>query len=603
MRTTLLKFLMIAAVAPSMTLTQEPPTPPVAPRPAEAPRAARPALPPRPAAMPSPNWDFKYDLKYDLKLDFDLAEVKHNLEMAHFELENHKLDIQPHLDLALEGLKFDLNYQGGQRELEKAQRDAQRAMEQSQRELQREMEKNQREWQRETEMAQRELQRAQMDMQRSLGKFGGEDKFMYAQPRQGWAKNDPADSLYRTARESLNRGEYRRAATSFGEVVKKYPQSSYALDSQYWEAFARYRAGTTDDLKQAQKLLEDPKIAGLRQNEYNVDVRGLRARILAALASRGDAAAARTLQAEQKESPSGVCDREEVSVRGEALNALGQMDPASALPIIKKVLARRDECTVELRRRALYLLNRTPTGESVQILLDVAKNDTDQDIRREAMSTLSRTAGDQAVPMLEEMLKTSDDIQTQRSAVSALGSIDTEKARKAVRAIIERTDVQENVRAEAISTLSRDRDNRVMTADDKAYLRSLYAKMETTRLKQAVLSAVSRVEAPENEAWLLTIARNADESPSLRSQAIERLGRMTTVSFAEIGKLYEIADSRAMRQQILRALSERKEPEAVDKLVEIAKKDTDPNIRSYAIQILSRSNNPKALQALKDLLP
>jgi HEAT repeat protein len=592
MQTTLMKYLMIAAIAPSMALTQEPPTPPTPPT---APRAVRPPTPPTPAEAPKVHvkpmfdYDFHYDYKVDLKphIDAKLEEMKYHLEK-----------VEPNIKIALENSKFAL---------ERLNFDAQRASSDVARELQaqqREMERAQREMERDQLNMQREVERARMEMQRSLNAKGsfGEDRFTNASPRQGWARNDPADSLYRVAREAINRGEYRRAATAFSDVQKKYPQSQYALDSQYWEAFARYRAGTTDDLKLAQKLLEDPRLAGLRTSE-SVDVRGLRARILGALASRGDAAAARALQAEQRESPAGTCDRDDVMVRGEALNALGQMDPAGALPTVKKVLARRDECTVELRRRALYILSRTPSAEAVPIMLDVAKNDTEHDIRREAMSWLSRTAGDQAVPMLEDLLKTSNDVQTQRSAVSALGSIDTERARKAVRTIIERTDVQENVRAEAISSLARERDNRVMTSEDKAYLRSLYAKMETQRLKQSVLSAVSRVESPENEAWLLGIARNENEPPSLRSQAIERLGRMTTVSFAEIGKLYEIADSRSMRQQILRALSERKEPEAVDKLVEVAKKDTDPNIRSYAIQILSRSNNPKALQALKDLLP
>jgi HEAT repeat protein len=279
------------------------------------------------------------------------------------------------------------------------------------------------------------------------------------------------------------------------------------------------------------------------------------------------------------------------------------MDLASAMPVVKKVLLRRDECTVELRRRALYLLGRQPNSESVPLMLDVAKNDTDQGIRREAMGWISRTAGDQGVPMLEDLLKNSNDEQTQRSVVQALGSIDTDKSRKAIRSLIERTDVLERVRAEAISALVRDRDNRAMAADDMAYLRALYLKVESQKLKDAVLSAVSRVEAPENEAWLLGIARNENESPSLRAQALQRLGRMTTISFTEIGKLYDSADSQQLRQQIIRALGERKEPEAVDKLVEVAKKDTDPSIRRYAIQILARSNNPKATQALKDLLP
>jgi len=592
MNTTLMKYLMIAVTAPALALSQEPPTPPTPVSPAPRVRPAPAAKPVEPVDVRiKPKFEYDYEYKIDHKIEAKLDEMKfhldnlksHDMQMALETAAKVRVDFEPQMKIALQAAQTEMLR--NDRELQRATLEAERAMQRSQLEID------------------RNLERAKIDMERALNRSGltGQDRFEYAKPRSGWAQEDPADSLYRVARESLNRGEYRRAAQGFNELIKKYPRSQYALDSQYWEAFARYRAGTTDDLRAALKLLEDPRMAGIRSNESSMDVSGLRTRVQGALASRGDADAARALRAEASTQQSATCDREDVSVRGEALNALGQMDITTAMPVVKKVLARRDECTVELRRRALYLLGRTPNAESVPLMLDVAKNDTDPEIRSEAMRWLSRTAGDQAVPMLEELLKTSTEERTQRSAVSALGSIDTDKARKAVRVIIERNDVNERVRMEAISSLSRDRDNRTMMAEDMAYLRGLYGKVETQRLKESVLSAVSRFEAAENEAWLLGIAKNENESPSLRSQALSRLGRMTTVSFTEIGKLYENADSRALRQQILRGLSERKEPEAVDKLVEVAKKDTDPNIRTYAIQLLARSNNPKALQVIKEL--
>jgi HEAT repeat protein len=579
--TPLMKVLMIAVAAPSMALVQDPPrrpTPPAPPTPAD--------VRVKPKIVDEFLYDFKLEKLEELKFH-KLEEMKVHLD----ELKLHekaldmaakvRLNIEPNIHIALENSRIDMMYQ---RDVQQEAVRAARELDQQQREMARE---------------QAAMAREQANMARAMVGVGV-DKFEYAKPRAPWANEDPADSLYREAREALNRGEYRRAANTFSDVVKRFPKSQYALDCQYWEAFARYRVGTTDDLRQAQKLLEDPRLAGLRQNQSNVDVAALRARVLAALAARGDAAAARALQSEATQVT--TCDREDVSVKAEALSALGQMDIASALPVVKKVLARRDECTVELRRRALYVIGRQPTPDATATLFDVAKNDTDQGVRREAMTWLSRSAGDQSIPMFEELLKTSTEEQTQRSAVNALGQMDSDRARRAIRAIIERTDVLERVRMEAISSMARDRDNRAMSADDMAYLRSLYTKVESARLKESVLSAVSRSESPENEAWLLTIARNANESATLRARALERLGRMTTVSFAEIGRLYENADSRALRQQILRALSERKEPEAIDKLVEVAGRDTDPNIRTYAIQILTRSNNPKALQGIKALV-
>lgn len=435
-----------------------------------------------------------------------------------------------------------------------------------------------------------------------------QDKFLNARPRAAWAQEDPADSLYRVAREALNRGEYRRAALTFNEVTKKYPRSQYAYSSAYWEAFSRYRIGTTDELRLALRIL-DGKGDGVSLQAQSVSGRGsevdipaLRTRVLGALAARGDRDAAAQIEREAA-TRTNSCDREEVSVRAEALNALGQMDIAAAMPTIRKVLASRDECTVELRRRALMMVGRQPGTEGTSIILDVAKNDPDASIRGEAMRWLPRVAGDAAVPQLEELLRTSADEQGQRAAISALGAIDSDAARRAVRAIIERNDANERVRYEAILSLSRDRENRAVSPDDMSYLRGLYAKMPTPRLKEAVLTSVSRVPSTENEQFLLGIARNVNEQPSLRASALQRLGRMESVKVSDIASLYEVADSRSMREQILSALSQRKENEAVDKMIEIARRDTDPQIRRYAVNLLGRMapNNERARQFIQSI--
>jgi TolA-binding protein/HEAT repeat protein len=447
---------------------------------------------------------------------------------------------------------------------------------------------------------------AAVEPMRAAGVSWTQDRLLNARPREPWAQEDPADSLYRVAREALTRGEYRRAALTFNEVTRKYPRSTYAYSSAYWEAFSRYRIGTTDELRLALRILDGKgDSVSLQSSNGRVkeseDIPALRARVLGALAARGDRDAA--ARVEQENATRGnSCDREDVSVRAEALSALGQMDIAAAMPTVRKVLARRDECTVELRRRALYMVGRQPGAEGTAIILDVAKNDPDQNIRGEAMRWLPRVAGDAAVPQLEELLRTSADEPSQRAAISALGAIDSDPARRAVRTIIERNDANERVRREAIMSLSRDRENRAVSPDDMNYLRGLYGKMPTPSLKEAVLTSVSRIPGPDNEQFLLGIARNVNEPASLRASALQRLGRMESVKVGDIAGLYEVADSRSMREQILQALSQRKENEAVDKMIEIARRDTDPRIRGYAVTLLGRSNNERARQFIKSFL-
>ena len=74
-----------------------------------------------------------------------------------------------------------------------------------------------------------------------------------------WAQGDPADSLYRSARDQLNRGDYRKAAGLFKSLPQKYPSSAYVADAEYWQAFSLYRIGGTPELQEALAVLDARK--------------------------------------------------------------------------------------------------------------------------------------------------------------------------------------------------------------------------------------------------------------------------------------------------------------------------------------------------------
>lgn len=603
----LVNTIITLAALPMLAVAQDPP------KPATPPRAPTPRAAPVPRPMPVPKLDFEYELRL---LEPEMAEIARNAaEQARLHAEDFRLQAEDFRyqadelrELAKVSVKLDVDAIKEQAwhsaELAKAAvTDMKFNFDFGPKHIEPMV----------IEPMHIELPRIEpivVEPVRWEG-FAQEDQFNRSRPRAPWAQEDPADSLYRVAREALNRGEYRRASQVFNEVTRKYPQSRYAQDCAYWEAFSRYRIGTTDELRLALRILDgkgdlplnvERMLSNGERGNGSIDIPSLRTRVLGALAARGDRDAEGRLKAEASQQGGQRCDREEVSVRAEALNALAQMDIAAAMPTVRKVLVQRDECTTELRRRALYIVGRHPGPDATTLILDVAKNDPDRGIRGEAMRWLPRVAGDAAIPQLEELLRTAPDEQTQRAAVSALGAIDSEASRRAIRAIIERNDAVERVRREAILSLAREKDGRQPSTDELNYLRALYSRMPTTGLKESVLSAVSRVPAAENEQFLLGIARNVNEPPQLRAAALQRLGRMETVKVEDIAKLYDVADSRGIREQILSALAQRSEPQAIDKMMEIARRDTDPRIRSYAISLLGRSNNDRAKQLLKDLI-
>lgn len=436
-------------------------------------------------------------------------------------------------------------------------------------------------------------------------------------PEQGTRE----DSLYRAAREALNRGEYNRASTLFKSLETQFPRSRVAPAVLYWQAFALYRAGSTDELKRALEVLKT------QQERYpdaaaDGEAATLRTRLQAALAARGDAQAAEALRAATAGGPS--CDKEDIEVRAEALNALAQINPPEARPTLKKVLARRDECSVQLRRRAVYILGRNGTEESAGDLLEVARTDPDPSVRSDAIVLLGRMPGNATVGTLEKIFADAPDDRTRQAVLSALRSRGGPEAKRVLRTIIERNDIPEKMRMEAISQLAgSSHDGRVaMTADarqamvaleasgrrptsgdeeDAAYLRNFYGKTQSRDMKIQIISAVARMGGTTNDQWVLAIAKNRDEDMRLRREALSRL-RSPTLTVDDLGKLFDSLSERELRSAVLQQLARRDEPAATDKLIEIAKSGTDPQIRREAISALARKNDPRTTKLLLDLV-
>src|ERR1051326_927848 len=233
---------------------------------------------------------------------------------------------------------------------------------------------------------------------------------------------DPTDSLWRAARQAFNRGDYSSAANLYGDIARRYPSTARAGDALYWAAFALYK---NDDLSRARSLLvtqqrQYAKAATLQ------DAAALFARIQTALAKEGDEEARRWLiknaQPDSTRAQSCPSEDDDDDMRVAALNGLLQMDAGNAVPILKKVLARRDACSAGLRRKAVFLLSQKHTDETESLLLDVAQHDPDPEVRQQAVFWLSQIPTDRAVSMLDSILRTTDDAELREKALFALRS-------------------------------------------------------------------------------------------------------------------------------------------------------------------------------------
>jgi TolA-binding protein len=450
-----------------------------------------------------------------------------------------------------------------------------------------------------------------------------------------WLQQDPGDTLYQSGRSALNRGDYRTAARHFRSLRERYPRSGYAGDAYYWEAFSLAKLGSREELRSAMQLIET-QAERYPQARTTRDARELRVQIQGDLARMGDAAsAAAVAQAAappaapatpatppRTATPSGAAApappslpasgrgvgrgtgrgaasacSEEDDERLIALNALLQMQAEQALPILRQVLERRDEGSVCLRRQAMFLVSQKRSPETSAILLSAARNDPDAEVRENAVFWLSQVDAPEAVAALDSILQHGTDEQLQEKAVFALSQQRGTEAARALRTHLERPGGSDKVKENIIFWLGQKR-----SAENAQYLRDFYAKTTSPALKEKVLFSVSQMSLEENARWLVGIAQNEREPIDIRKNALFWAGQMKEVAFSDLAAMYGKLQNREMKEQLIFVYSQRQGTESVDKLLEIARTETDPELRKTAIFWLSQSRDPRVADFLLEVI-
>ncbi|MFN8581031.1 MAG: HEAT repeat domain-containing protein [Gemmatimonadaceae bacterium] len=432
-----------------------------------------------------------------------------------------------------------------------------------------------------------------------------------------------ADSLYRKAREALTAGEYRRAATLFQQIVQKYPKTRSAGDALYFRAFALYRTGDTGELRTALGDLDQlaTKYSGAG---VSGDARTLRVRICGELARRGDERCAAEVEAlgagssagqgssgsasassssgsgtRATRTQAGQCPSEDDDddERIAALNALLQMDSERALPILEKVLARRDACSVGLRRKAVFLVSQKGNEKAADMLLNAAKTDPDKEVRGQALFWLGQTRDERAVDMLGDVLKNSDDRELQDKAIFGLSQHRSDRAQQLLRDVALNESMATETREQAIFWLGQR-----SGGNNAAFLRELYDRLKSNKLKEKILFSASQQRSTETATWLLGVAQNEREDVELRKNALFWAGQNKMISLNDLGAMYAKLSDREMKEQVIFVLSQRRDSVAVDKLLDIAKDEKDRELRKKAIFWLSQSKDPRVAKFLEELI-
>jgi len=294
---------------------------------------------------------------------------------------------------------------------------------------------------------------------------------------------------------------------------------------------------------------------------------------------------------------------EDESVQQEALTSVLRLVETDRIPILRGVIDRDDECSVNLRVYAVGRLAREGTPEAERELISVAATHPDPEARRAAVSGLRRFDTPTALAALVNVLARSNDAEMQEAAILGLRHSESAGARNALAAFAADAAKPEGLREDAIVALGRRDDV------EAGVLIGIYTALETPKLKTAVIDRLRESRSKEAETWLFGVAFDANETDRIRSRALDAWARSPALELSSLVEAYNRFGEPDLRERIFYAFYRKAgrskgeaKSEVVRKMVELARLEPDPEVRERAVAWLGRTGSPEAVEFLLELL-
>jgi hypothetical protein len=377
----------------------------------------------------------------------------------------------------------------------------------------------------------------------------------------------PPESLYVAGRRALSDGRHAEAAMLFSWLAQGRV-STRTPDAPYWEALARYRAGTPEDLYVALQVL-DMQARRHPRASTRPDAEALAARIRGVLArAQGGASSADTVP-----DADALCRGGNPEAETTALSSLLDDNPERAVPVLA-ALARRMDCPPEVRRRAVMLLAQRPSPAAEEVVVQAARGDPSPEVRAEAAMWLGAFPAARVLPVLDSIARHAPE-EEREQAIAGVAQLHTPDSRAAIERLLRDPSASTDLKEDALQAVM----GFDPGPDEAALLRELYPSLDAG-LKRLAIQALGHVEDAQNAEWLLRMGLDPATPSSLAGEAIFWSAR-AGISRERLVALYPTLKDRDRRERLLHALSEA-DPPATDLLRQAAESDPDPELRMIA---------------------
>jgi len=371
---------------------------------------------------------------------------------------------------------------------------------------------------------------------------------------------EQADREYERGMRALDKRQWDEASMHFGESAAV--GKGRADGALYWKAYALAKLGRG---KEATAALDELAKAHPQSRWLN------------------DAKIMRVEIAQAAGKPLAPESAEDDEIKLLAINALMQSDSERAIPLLEKLLT--SQSSPKLRERALFVLAQSPQPKARDIVTKVAEGGSNPDLQLKAIRHLGSYEGRDWMPLMNKVYAASNDPAIKREVLNGYmrsGQRDRLFA-------VAKSDANPEMRQVAARHLG------AMGATTQ--LADLYGSESSTEVRRQLLGAMA---ASGNSQKLIEVAK-VEQDPELRRRAIEHLGNVNSAAAGDalVGIYQSDADTET-KKRVLRALGD--QDSGAKRIVEIARKETNPELRRAAVERLSRMRSKEATDFLAELL-
>jgi len=379
----------------------------------------------------------------------------------------------------------------------------------------------------------------------------------------------PAMRMFREGRDLIEAENWQKAAETFNGFISSFPKDKDMDAALYWFAYALQKQGKKDAAAAPLlRLIRDyPSSSWRREADAMLVVLG-----------RGDAVQQ-------------ALNRSNCEIKILALQSLFQADEERAMNFVSEVLKSNSTDCPSLKTAAVSLLGSRGGTRAVPILLEIARSQADLKLRLTAIRRLGEQNNDN---IADELARIYDTDRTKEVRAQILRALAEMHSAHAEAKILEIARTSDDLAARQLAIRYLGERNGTASLDE---LIRIFDADRTPEIRSQIIRALGERDDPKAQAKLLEIARTG-ETPELRIEAIRRLGENNRISIDELLRLYSTETSVAIKQGLIRAYADMKDPRARTKLLEIAGSGDPPDLRLFAIRRLGDKDDEQTVAQL-----